>query len=160
MALHSALGLVALTALAWILSEARTAVSFKRHARVAAVGLAVQIGLAVVLLKLPASQYLFLWLNAAVGALQAASETGTSFVFGYLGGGPLPFEETQPGASFVLAFRALPLILVMSALSSLLFYWRVLPVIVRGFSWLLQRSLGIGGAVGVGARGQCLRGHD
>jgi CNT family concentrative nucleoside transporter len=150
-ALHSALGLVALTALAWILSEARTAVSFKRHARVAAVGLAVQIGLAVVLLKLPASQYLFLWLNAAVGALQAASETGTSFVFGYLGGGPLPFEETQPGASFVLAFRALPLILVMSALSSLLFYWRVLPVIVRGFSWLLQRSLGIGGAVGVGA---------
>jgi len=72
-------------------------------------------------------------------------------VFGYLGGGPLPFEVTQPGASFVLAFRALPLILVVSALSALLFYWRVLPVIVRALSWLLQRSLGVGGAVGLGA---------
>ncbi len=72
-------------------------------------------------------------------------------MFGYLGGGPLPFEEAQPGASFVLAFRALPLILVVSALSVPLFYWRVLPLIVRALSWLLQKSLGVGGAVGFGA---------
>ncbi len=107
--------------------------------------------LAVLLLKLPVSHAVFHWLTGLVHALQAASESGTGFVFGYLGGGPLPFEETQPGASFVLAFRALPLILVVSALSALLFYWRVLPLVVSALSWLLQKSLGVGGAVGLGA---------
>ena len=89
--------------------------------------------------------------NDLVQALQAASEAGSSFVFGYLGGGPLPFEATAPGAAFILAFRALPLILVVSALSALLTYWRVLPLVVRGFAFLLRRGLGVGGAVGLSA---------
>ena len=74
---------------------------------------------------------------------------GTSFVFGYLGGGPLPFEPKLPGAEFVLAFQALPLVLVMSVLTTLLFHWRILPPIVRGFAWALERTLGVGGAVGL-----------
>ncbi len=86
-----------------------------------------------------------------VASLQEATRAGTGFVFGYLGGGALPFDEKAPGASFVLAFQALPLILVMSALSAVLFHWKVLPVVVRGFAWALQRALGVGGAVGVGA---------
>jgi CNT family concentrative nucleoside transporter len=89
-------------------------------------------------------------LNDLVLVLQNATEAGTSFVFGYLGGGPLPFEETQPGASFVLAFRALPLIIVISALTAVLTYWRVLPWIVRGFARALEKFLGVGGAVGLG----------
>jgi hypothetical protein len=84
----------------------------------------------------------------AVGAIAAASRAGTSFVFGYLGGGPLPFEPKFPGAEFVLAFQALPIVLVMSVLTTLLFYWGILPPIVRGFSWALSRTLGVGGAVG------------
>ncbi len=151
MALQSALGLVVLTALALLFCEDWRGVSLARQLKVAAVGLAVQLLLALLLLKLPLSEQFFHWLNGAVRALQAASEAGTGFVFGYLGGGPLPFEETQPGASFVLAFRALPLILVMSALSSLLFYWRILPLVVRAFSWLLQKSMGVSGAVGFAA---------
>jgi CNT family concentrative nucleoside transporter len=71
-------------------------------------------------------------------------------VFGYLAGGPQPYEVTSPGAEFILAFRGLPLILVMSALSALLFYWNVLPRVVRGMSWLLRRTLGLGGAEGLG----------
>jgi concentrative nucleoside transporter, CNT family len=71
-------------------------------------------------------------------------------VFGYLGGGPLPFDEKFAGASFILAFQALPLVLVMSALSSLMFYWRVLPWIVRNFSRVLERLFGLGGAEGLG----------
>ncbi len=151
MALQSGLGLIVLAVLAYALSEDRTAVPFRDYVKVAAAGLAVQLVLAVLLLKLPVSHAVFHWLTGLVHALQAASESGTGFVFGYLGGGPLPFEETQPGASFVLAFRALPLILVVSALSALLFYWRVLPLVVRALSWLLQKSLGVGGAVGLGA---------
>ena len=88
-------------------------------------------------------------LNDLVGALERATMAGTSFVFGYLGGGALPFAEPFPGSSFILAFRALPLVLVISALSSLLFYWRVIPAVVGFFAWALKRTLGVGGAVGV-----------
>ena len=72
-------------------------------------------------------------------------------MFGYVGGGPLPFDVKSPGADFVLAFQALPLILVMSVLTTLLFYWGILPPIVRGFSWVLERTLKVGGAVGLSA---------
>ncbi len=123
----------------------------RRLFKVAASGLGFQFALAVALLKVPAVQQLFLWLNRVVAGLQEATRAGTGFVFGFLGGGPLPFEETLPGASFVLAFRVLPLILVMSALSALLYYWRVLPGLVGGLSWCLRKVLSIGGAVGLGA---------
>lgn len=71
-------------------------------------------------------------------------------VFGYLGGASLPFEEKFPGAAFILAFRALPLVLVVSALSALLFHWRVLPLIVKCFAWCLRKTMPIGGAEGLG----------
>jgi CNT family concentrative nucleoside transporter len=135
-----------LVAIAWVLSENRRG---KAHLRVALAGLAVQLVLALVLLKVPPVGRAFAALNEVVMALQTASEAGSSFVFGYIGGGPLPFEETRPGASFSLAFRALPLILVVSALAALLTYWRLLPLIVRGFALVLQRALGVGGAVGL-----------
>jgi CNT family concentrative nucleoside transporter len=86
-----------------------------------------------------------------VQALQAATDEGTQFVFGYLGGGPLPFAETRPGASFVLAFSILPLVLVISALSSLLFYLGLLQRITGAFAWVLRRALGIDGALALGA---------
>ena len=114
-------------------------------------GIGLQVIIAALLLKLPASRELFLWMNSLVLAIEQATQQGTSLVFGYLGGGPLPFKEPFPGAAWILAFRGLPIILVMSALSGLLFYWKILPLIVRGFSWLLRRSMGIGGAVGVSA---------
>ena len=88
-------------------------------------------------------------INDAVGAIAAASRAGTSFVFGYLGGGQLPYDLKVPGAEFVLALQALPIVLVMSVLTTLLFHWRILPPIVRGFSWLLERTLKVGGAVGL-----------
>ncbi|MBI5162480.1 MAG: nucleoside:proton symporter [Magnetospirillum sp.] len=143
--LHSLIGLLGLVAIAWALSENRRRVSW----RLVAAGLTAQLAVAVLLLKVPATQPLFLALNGAVDAIQSATRTGTSFVFGYLGGGPAPFAVTQPGAGFVLAFQALPLVLLMSALSALLYHWRILPLVVKGLSRLLERALGIGGAVGV-----------
>lgn len=114
-------------------------------------GLALQFALALALLKLPPFRAMTLALTDALGALERATQAGTSFVFGYLGGGSAPFEVTDPGSGFVLAFRALPLVLVVSALSSLLFHWGVLPWLVRLVSRALQRTLGVGGAVGVSA---------
>ena len=147
MAARSAAGLIVLAALAWVISEDRRAVRW----RTVAAGMALQVAIALVLLRLPPSKHLFLVLNQGMAALERATRAGTSFVFGYLGGGPLPFPEPSPGAGFVLAFQALPIVLVVSALSALLFHWRVIPWVVRGFSSLLERTLGIGGAVGVSA---------
>jgi CNT family concentrative nucleoside transporter len=90
-------------------------------------------------------------LNEAVLMLDKATSAGTSFVFGYLGGGALPFDEPFAGSAFILAFKALPLVLVVSALSSLLFYWRVIPTVVGFFSKALTKLMGIGGALGLGA---------
>ena len=143
--LQSAFGVFALLAFAWAISENRRAVSLRQ----AAIGLAVTFATALVLLKLPVVTHAFAAINDAVGAIAAATRAGTSFVFGYLGGGQMPFDIKAPGADFILAFQALPIILVMSVLTSLLFYWRVLPPIVRGMAWLLERTLGVGGAVGL-----------
>jgi CNT family concentrative nucleoside transporter len=82
--------------------------------------------------------------------LEESTKAGTSAVFGFLGGGPLPYEEIIPNSSITLAFRALPLILVISALSAVLFYWKILPLVVKAFSWALQKSMRIGGAEGLG----------
>jgi CNT family concentrative nucleoside transporter len=143
--LQSAFGVFTLLAIAWALGENRRAVSLRQ----AAIGLAVTLLTALLLIKLPLVARAFGAINDAVEAISSASRAGTSFVFGYLGGGALPFDLTAPGADFILAFQALPVVLVMSVLTTLLFYWRILPPVVRGMAWLLERTLGVGGAVGL-----------
>ncbi len=143
--LQSAFGIIALLAIAWALSENRRAVSLRQ----AAIGLAATLVTAVILIKLPFVTRAFGAINDAVGAIASATRAGTSFVFGYLGGGALPFDPKTPGSDFILALQALPIVLVMSVLTTLLFYWRVLPPIVRGMAWLLERTLRVGGAVGL-----------
>jgi len=143
--LQALAGIAGLLALAWLASEKRSAVPW----RAVSAGLALQLALALALLKLPFAKDAFLALNDAMLALERATQAGTSLVFGYLGGGSAPFAETDPASSFILAFRALPLVLVVSALSALLFHWRVLPAVVRAISWLLERAMGVGGVVGL-----------
>jgi CNT family concentrative nucleoside transporter len=136
------LGLIVMVAFAWAIAERRRMPPWK----LIGAGLALQFALALILLRLPLSREMFLALNGVVTALQAATTAGTSFVFGYLGGAAPPFEASSPGAAFILALQALPLVLLISALSALLYHWRVLPVVVRGFAWALEKSLGVGGA--------------
>ncbi len=143
--LQSAFGVVALLAIAWAFGENRRDVSLRQAIK----GLVATVVTAVVLIKLPIVTHAFGAINEAVGAIASASRAGTSFVFGYLGGGVLPFDPKMPGADFILAFQALPIVLVMSVLTTLLFYWRLLPPVVRGMAWLLERTLGVGGAVGL-----------
>jgi len=145
--LQSLLGFCVLLLFAWALSENRRKLAW----RTVLAGVALQFLLAALFLKIPLFKRGFIALNGAVSAIETATQAGTAFVFGYLGGGPAPFAATHPEASFVFAFRALPLILVVSALSSLLFYWRILPIVVKAFSRLLETTMGIGGAVGLGA---------
>ncbi|MBR0993272.1 nucleoside:proton symporter [Bradyrhizobium japonicum] len=143
--LQSALGIFALLLIAFALAENRRAVSLRQ----AGIGLVATFVTAIVLIKLPVVAHAFGAINDAVGAISAASRAGSAFVFGYVGGGTVPFDVKVPGADFILAFQALPIVLVMSVLTTLLFYWRVLPPVVRGMAWLLERTLGVGGAVGL-----------
>jgi concentrative nucleoside transporter, CNT family len=145
--LQQALGLVGLVGLCVALSEDCRAIPWRTVLSALALGLV----LAGLFVGVPQLSRLLSALNGAVDALEAATRAGTSLVFGFLGGGALPYAESRPGASFVLAFRALPLLLVVSALSALLFHVGVLPLVVRGFARVLSRTLGIGGAVGVSA---------
>jgi CNT family concentrative nucleoside transporter len=134
-----------LLALAWAASENRRAVPW----RAVAAGLLLQLALALLFLKIAAVKDLFLKLNDVLLVLERATQAGTGFVFGYLGGGAAPFEVSDQASTFVLAFRALPLVLVISALTALLFHWRVLPALVRAVSFLLEKLMGVGGVVGL-----------
>lgn len=146
--LQSAFGLAVLVAIAWAMSEnRRAALSY----RLIAAALGLQIGLALLLLEVPPARDALFSLNVVVDVLSRATQTGSSFVFGYVGGGEPPFEVTRQQNLYSLAFQALPLLLVMSALSALLWHWGVLQVLVRGIAFALEKSLGIGGAVGLGS---------
>ncbi|MCP9626423.1 nucleoside:proton symporter [Rhodopseudomonas palustris] len=143
--LQSGFGIFALLMLAWAFGEHRDRVSLRQ----VVIGLAVTLATAALMLKLPGAAHAFGAINEAVGVIGAATRAGTSFAFGYLGGAQAPFDIKAPGADFILAFQALPVVLVMSVLTTLLFYWKILPPVVRGMAWLLERTLGVGGAVGL-----------
>ncbi len=133
--------------LAFLLSENRRHIPW----RIVLGGVVLQWLTAVLLIGVPQARAAIMLLNGAVDALQRATDDGTAFLFGYLGGGPLPFAETHPGASLILGFKILPLVLVISALGSLLFHWRVLQRIAGAFAFVLRRAVGIDGPVALAA---------
>src|SRR5262245_3019503 len=134
-----------LLALAWAASENRRVIPW----RAVLVGLALLLFGAVLFLKVPLIKDAFMKLNDLLLVLEKATQAGTSLVFGFLGGGNPPYAVSDPASNFVLAFRALPIVLVISALSALLFYWRVLPAVVRALSYVLAKTMRVGGGVGL-----------
>jgi CNT family concentrative nucleoside transporter len=143
---QSLLGIAFILLVAWLVSE-------NRHAfpvRTVVAGVLVQLFLALLLLKVPVARDGLFALNGVVAALTDATKAGTSFVFGYIGQGDAPFAITDAGAFVNFAFGVLPLIIVISALSALLWHWRILAIVVKGIAVVLKRVLGIGGAVGLG----------
>lgn len=144
--LQPVFGLAFLAAIAWILSEDRS----RFPMRWAIGAFALQIVLAALFLRIGFLRDVLAGAGAGVQALERASRAGSSYMFGYLGGAPLPFD-LKPGAStLIIAFEILPIILVTAALAALLWHWRILAVLTKGIGWALQRTLGVGGAVGLG----------
>lgn len=140
---QSAIGLAGFTIIAWLLSTSKL-----RFPIVAVFWtLIAQLGITALLLYFPPAREALGSLQVAVDALQAATRAGTSFVFGFLGGGAAPFEVVDGGAMFNFAFGALPLVIFFSGLSAFLWHIGVLKVFVRGMAFLLEKGLGVGGAV-------------
>ncbi|UHQ54013.1 NupC/NupG family nucleoside CNT transporter [Microbulbifer sp. YPW16] len=135
------LGILVFTAIPILLSENRRAIS----PRMIVACLALQFAIAWVMLRVTWVQDLLLGLNSAVKVLEQAALAGSSYMFGYLGGAELPFEADGPGTSFIIAFQVLPIVLLMSALSAILFYWGILQKIIGGLGFLLQKALRLDG---------------
>lgn len=154
---HGLVGIVAFVGLAWLVSENRWQVK-KRYI---ISGLAVQVALAIIITQFPLVRGFFEGMNYAIEALKNATTEGTQFLFGYLGGGTSPFaiDPENKGNTFIFAIQALPMIMVVSAISMLLFHWRILPVIVNGLSKVFKKLLNLGGAVGVGASAKVFLGN-
>ncbi len=140
--LQSLLGLVVIVAACWLLSENRRQFPW----RLALGAVAAQAALVLALFTLPGSQTVLASVTGAVDGLTAATARGTQFVFGYLAGGDQPYAVTNEAGLFTFAFNVLPLILVISALSALLWHWRILKWITLGFGFVFQRTMGLGGA--------------
>ena len=141
-------GIGVFVAIAIVLSEQRALPSW----RLLVAGLGLQFLFAFAVFNLNFLQQLLGLINSGVNAVVNATESGTLFIFGYLGGDPLnvdyPFSISEPGATMILAFRILPLILMFTVLSAILWHYRVLPFIIKGFSLVLRKSLNVSGAVG------------
>ena len=145
LALQSVAGFFLILAFAWVISEKRNAVPW----RTVISATILQVVLFVLMFKFPWFKEVASTLSKALDGIQAATTQGAGFVFGYLGSGKFPAEVIKGEFPFIFATQVLTMAVVISALSSLLFYWGILPLLVRGFSWVLTRSIGVGGAVGV-----------
>ena len=145
--LRGIIGIAVLLAIAWTLSEDRR----QRLSWKWIVGaLALQGALALVILRVPFVWDLMVFANLGVRAIGQATLEGSSYMFGYLGGAPLPFELKEGvDPPLIIAFQILPLVIVFSALAALLWHWGVLKAVVRGLSFLLRRTLGVSGVVGL-----------
>jgi CNT family concentrative nucleoside transporter len=140
--LQSLLGLVVIVAACWGLSENRKVFPW----RLTLGAIAVQAVLIFVTFAVPGSQIVLDGINNGVKGLELATEEGTKFVFGYLAGGAQPYPVQDELALFTFAFKVLPLILVISALSALLWHWKILKWVTHGFGFIFQRTMGLGGA--------------
>jgi CNT family concentrative nucleoside transporter len=145
--MQAALGIMVLLGIGWLLSEDRRGVPW----RVVAVALALQVGVALLIVHVPLVQSALIALNSVVEALDAAAGAGASFVFGYLGGAAPPFDVTNPSTLFIFSFRLAAQILLFSVVMAIGWHWGIVPAVVRTIGGALRRTLGVGGAVGLGA---------
>jgi CNT family concentrative nucleoside transporter len=153
---HIIIGFVGLVCIAIPFSQNRSSINY-RHIFAAII---LQIVLAFALLKIPFIVQIFAYLSEGVTALQAATQEGAEFVFGYLSNSSTsPFESSGTGNSMIFAFQILPLIIVISSLSALLWFWNILPLIIRAISKIFEKLFNIGGPIGLGATANIIMGQ-
>jgi CNT family concentrative nucleoside transporter len=120
--------------------------SKRRHIdwRLVATGLSMQILFAVLVLKVPFIASIFDWASSQVVTFLKFSEKGAEFVFGGL-------VTDLDTFGYIFAFQVLPTIIFFSAFTSLLYYLGILQFIVKGFAWVMSRTMHLSGAESLAA---------
>lgn len=150
------IGFIGLVCIAIPFSQNRSSINY----RYIFVAIVFQIILAFALLKIPFIVQIFAYLSDGVSSLQAATQEGAEFVFGYLSNSSnSPFESSGAGNSMIFAFQILPLIIVISSLSALLWFWNILPLIISAISKIFEKLFNIGGPIGLGATANIIMGQ-
>jgi len=152
--LQAVAGIAAFVGLGVALSASRRRIDW----RLVAIAIGLQFAVCALLLRVPLVAAGLAAVGQGVDAVTAATRAGTTFLFGFLGGGAAPFAVSEPGALVTFAFRLLPIVIVMSALSALLWHWRVLPLMVRALARLFERTLGTRGPAGLAATAEIFAG--
>ena len=141
------LGIGVLLLSAWLISENRKSVDL----RYLSIGILVQLAVAFVFFQIPFISDMLLYMNVVVASIESATLEGSRFLFGYLGGGQEPFEVDNGSYLYLFAFRVLPNVVVFCVLIAVLWYWKILPAVVKAFGLILKKLLGVSGAVGTSA---------
>lgn len=150
------IGFIGLVCIAIPFSNNKSSINY----RYIFVAIIFQIILAFALLKIPFIVQIFAYLSDGVTSLQSATQEGAEFVFGYLSNtSASPFEASGAGNSMIFAFQILPLIIVISSLSALLWFWNILPLIIRAISKVFEKLFNIGGPIGLGATANIIMGQ-
>lgn len=145
--LQAVFGIFVFVGLALLFSENRREIPWKK----VVLGLGIGLFLVLVLTRLPGITDIFLWLSKGVGVIDGVTQRASAFIFGYLGGGETPFEMTKPQHSFIIAFRVLPLILVVTVLSNIFYFLRILPLLIQLFSKFMKKVFGLPSPLAFGA---------
>ena len=145
--LVSLLGLVVLIALAWALSNNRRFFPW----RTVLWGLGLQFFFALFILKTPVGQRLFAGAQYAVNQINVYANEGAKMVFGPLAAGDALKAVFGPAQGYIFAVSITATIILVSALSSLLYHWGILQRVVAAMAWVMQRSMGTSGVESLGA---------
>ncbi|KCZ59709.1 MULTISPECIES: NupC/NupG family nucleoside CNT transporter [Hyphomonas] len=136
------IGIVLIYGVCWVLSEKRKLFPFKL-----VVGATImQFVFALILFGIPFVRAILFKANDVVDGLQNATRAGTSFVFGYVGDNVAAQQLMDGSPPPLFFFQILPIVIVVAALSAILWHWRILQWITNGFAYIFQRAMGLGGA--------------
>lgn len=145
--LQAILGIITVLAIATLLSHARGSISWK----VTGLAIAGQTLTGALFLHVGWAKQFLVYVTYFAKSIEAATKKGTSFVFGYVGNADLPFEIIPGSSTFIFAFQVLPVIMVIGALSAVLWHWKILGRVVSAGAWLARKTLGVSGPVGFAA---------
>ena len=153
--LVSMLGLVVLIGLAWAFSLNRRRFPW----RTVTAGLGLQFAFALFILHTTAGRKTFDAAQSAFMALLECANKGSELVFGPLAKTGLLNERLGPGNGFIFVITVTATIILVSALSSLLYHYGILQRVVRGIAWVMQRVMGTSGSESLAAAANIFMGQ-
>ena len=150
-------GIFVLIGFAWILSADKK----NMNRRVIGWGIGLQILIGLFIFVVPAGSKLFLVVNDIVVSILESASAGAKFVFGRLALAPDQVSETgEESLGFILAFQAFPTIIFFSALIAILYYFGIMPLVIRGFAYVFTKLMRISGAESLVAAGNIFVGIE